>query len=115
MNFHALIRGVARTSLTSIRAACKLPASFDNKQETGTGIENRIAFRSPSFDPDNTRRFDANTGKQVWSITGPAAINAPDEQNVSQPLTGFAAAEGLLVVPAGTMLSAYAIASHAGR
>ena len=35
------------------------------------------------------------------------AIPAPDEQNVSQPLTGLAAGQGLLVVPAGNVLRAY--------
>lgn len=46
-------------------------------------------------------------GKQVWSTNVGAAIPAPDEQNVSQPLTGLGAGEGLLVVPAGSRLVAY--------
>lgn len=35
------------------------------------------------------------------------AIPAPDEQNVSQPLTGLATSGGLIVVPAGSVLAAY--------
>jgi outer membrane protein assembly factor BamB len=51
---------------------------------------------------------EGKSGKQVWSITGPA-INGPDEQDVTQPLTGLAVADRLLIVPAGKSLSAYAI------
>jgi len=38
---------------------------------------------------------------------GRAAVNRPDEQNVSQPLTGLGAGEGLIVVPASNLLVAY--------
>ncbi|GLZ29399.1 hypothetical protein Lesp02_15890 [Lentzea sp. NBRC 105346] len=47
------------------------------------------------------------TGAQVWSADAGAPINGPDEHNVSQPLTGFGAGGGLLVVPASTRLVAY--------
>jgi len=50
---------------------------------------------------------DAATGQQVWVTTPGTSIPYVDEQNVSQPLTGFAAAEGLLVVPTSTTLVAY--------
>jgi endoglucanase len=43
----------------------------------------------------------------VWSTQVGGAIPAPDEQNMV-PLTGFNAGEGLLVVPAGSLLVAYA-------
>src|SRR4029453_11288139 len=39
--------------------------------------------------------------------TAGTSIPYVDEQNVSQPTTGFAAAEGLLVVPTSTTLVAY--------
>jgi hypothetical protein len=42
----------------------------------------------------------------VWSTSVGAAIPAPDEQNATQ-LTGLGAGQGLLVVPAGSTLSAY--------
>ena len=47
------------------------------------------------------------TGANVWIGTVGAAINRPDEQNVSQPLTGLGAGEGLIVVPATHLLVAY--------
>jgi outer membrane protein assembly factor BamB len=47
------------------------------------------------------------TGAPVWSTNVGAPINAPDEHNVSQPLTGFGAGDGLLVVPASNLLVAY--------
>jgi hypothetical protein len=36
-----------------------------------------------------------------------AGVSGPDEQNVSQPLAGLGAGQGLLVVPAGNLLAAY--------
>ncbi len=51
--------------------------------------------------------LSVQTGKVVWSTNVGASIPAPDEQNVSQPLTGLAAGQGLLVVPAGDELAAY--------
>ena len=47
------------------------------------------------------------SGKVVWSANVGAAIPGPDEQNVSQPLTGLGAGQGLLAVPAGNELAAY--------
>lgn len=46
-------------------------------------------------------------GSEAWSTNVGAAIPAPDEHNVSQPLTGLAAGQRLLVVPAGNLLVAY--------
>src|SRR5919197_1952822 len=52
--------------------------------------------------------LNAASGTAVWSTSVGAAIPQPDEQNLSQPLTGLAAGQGLLVVPAGNTVSAYA-------
>jgi hypothetical protein len=46
-------------------------------------------------------------GTVAWSTNVGYSIPGPDEQNVSQPLTGLAAGQGLLVVPAGNVLRAY--------
>ncbi|HKY44208.1 MAG TPA: PQQ-binding-like beta-propeller repeat protein [Pyrinomonadaceae bacterium] len=51
--------------------------------------------------------IDAATGQQVWETTAGSSIPFVDEHNVSQPLTSFAAAEGLLVIPTSTTLVAY--------
>jgi outer membrane protein assembly factor BamB len=51
--------------------------------------------------------LDSATGRQVWSANAGVGIPYVDEQNVSQPLTGMAAGEGLLVVPTNTTLVAY--------
>jgi outer membrane protein assembly factor BamB len=51
--------------------------------------------------------LDSSTGSVLWSANAGAPVSAPDEQNVSQPLTGLAASGGLLVVPAGDTLVAY--------
>ena len=50
---------------------------------------------------------DATTGQQVWQTQAGASIPYVDEHNVSQPLTSFAAGEGLLVIPTSTTLVAY--------
>jgi hypothetical protein len=50
---------------------------------------------------------NAANGQQVWVTTAGTSIPYVDEQNVSQPLTSFAAGEGLLVVPTSTTLVAY--------
>jgi outer membrane protein assembly factor BamB len=56
----------------------------------------------------NVYAVDAVTGLQIWSGNAGSAISAPDEQYVySQPLTGFGAGEGYLVVPAGNVLTAW--------
>ncbi|MEV5197747.1 PQQ-binding-like beta-propeller repeat protein [Streptomyces sp. NPDC053720] len=47
------------------------------------------------------------TGQSVWSTDVGAPINEPDEQNVSEPLTGLGAGGGLVVVPATHLLVAY--------
>lgn len=51
--------------------------------------------------------LDIATGAQLWSKSTGASIAGPDEQNVSQPLTGLGAGEGYLVVPAGNVLTAW--------
>ncbi|MES2070115.1 MAG: PQQ-binding-like beta-propeller repeat protein [Pseudomonadota bacterium] len=54
--------------------------------------------------------LDAVTGAQAWSANVGASIAGPDEQGVSQPLTGFGAGEGYLIIPAGKVLTAWNIA-----
>ncbi|HEX8343431.1 MAG TPA: PQQ-binding-like beta-propeller repeat protein [Actinoplanes sp.] len=50
---------------------------------------------------------DPATGQAVWSADTGAEITPPDEQNVSTPLTGLAAGQGVLLVPASGRLVAY--------
>lgn len=51
--------------------------------------------------------LNISKGNVVWSANAGSPINGPDEQNVSSPLTGLGAGQGLLVVPAGDQLAAY--------
>src|SRR5688572_3630546 len=55
----------------------------------------------------NLYAVDAATGQQVWLTNVGDSIPYVDEQNLSQPLTSFAAGEGLLVIPTSTRLIAY--------
>ncbi len=43
----------------------------------------------------------------MWSTSVGAPIDAPDEHNVSQALTGLAAGQGRHVVPASTLPASY--------
>jgi outer membrane protein assembly factor BamB len=52
--------------------------------------------------------LDAASGSEVWSTDVGAPISGADEQNASEPLAGLAAGQGLIAVPAGKTLSAYA-------
>jgi outer membrane protein assembly factor BamB len=53
--------------------------------------------------------LDTQTGHVTWQVNTGSGLQGPDEQNVSQPLTGLGIANGLLVVPAGFKLIAYKI------
>ncbi|MEA2158891.1 MAG: hypothetical protein QOD66_1271 [Solirubrobacteraceae bacterium] len=55
----------------------------------------------------NLYGLSSATGKVTWSARVGSPILPPDEQNVSQPLTGLATSGGLLLVPAGKTLVAF--------
>lgn len=55
----------------------------------------------------NLYALSASTGAVLWSGNIGSAIPAPDEQNVSQPLTGMAVGQGTLLVPGTDTLVAY--------
>ena len=49
----------------------------------------------------------ASNGEEVWSTTAGTSIPDIDEQTSTQPMTGLAAGDGILVVPTSTTLVAY--------
>jgi len=49
----------------------------------------------------------ASNGEEVWSTTAGTSIPDIDEQTSTQPMTGLAAGDGILVVPTKTTLVAY--------
>jgi outer membrane protein assembly factor BamB len=51
--------------------------------------------------------LDENTGANIWTGVVGSPVNRPDEQNLSEPLIGLGAGEGLLVVPASSSVVAY--------
>jgi hypothetical protein len=55
--------------------------------------------------------LDENTGTNIWTGNVGAPVNRPDELNSSEPLTGLAAGEGLVVVPASNLVVAYQTAN----
>jgi outer membrane protein assembly factor BamB len=50
---------------------------------------------------------NAASGVQVWHAKLSTGIPRPDEHIVTQPLTGLGAGDGLVVVPAGNVVTAY--------
>jgi outer membrane protein assembly factor BamB len=52
--------------------------------------------------------LQADTGREVWSTDVGAPITGTNEWTGAEPLAGLAAGQGLLIVPAGKTLSAYA-------
>jgi len=57
----------------------------------------------------NLYAVDGGSGAQVWQVSLPAPIVAAPNQ---LPFSGLAAGDGLLVVPAGTKVTAYVLASN---
>lgn len=55
----------------------------------------------------NLYALDTSNGNPVWSTNVGAPILAPDEQSVSQPLTGLGAGDRIIVVPASHLLVAF--------
>ena len=53
--------------------------------------------------------FNGASGALLDTVNVGSGISGPDEQNVSQPLTGLGAGEGLLVVPAGDTVNVYSV------
>jgi hypothetical protein len=51
--------------------------------------------------------LDRISGQIVWSDKVGITLFGPDEWNVSRPVTGFNAGEGLLLIPADNTLVAY--------
>jgi YD repeat-containing protein len=53
--------------------------------------------------------LNVDTGAVEWTADVGEPIPTPDEQNLSQPLTGFGASEGRLIVPSATKLNVFAV------
>src|SRR5215831_13716437 len=58
-------------------------------------------------DLGNLYAVEAATGNQVWSVNTGTSIPYVDERGIFQPLTGFAAGEGIVVIPTQTALVAF--------
>jgi outer membrane protein assembly factor BamB len=67
-------------------------------------IDNHVIVGSAN---GNVFAIDASTGAQIWSGSAGAAISAPGESGLGEPLTGIGAGEGYLIVPAGKVISAW--------
>lgn len=70
-------------------------------------VINNIVFAGSST--GYVYEYDAS-GNLVGSFNVGNGINFPDESNVSQPLTGLTAGDGLLAIPSGTTLNLYSVA-----
>ncbi len=57
----------------------------------------------------NLYALDGSTGHQVWQVTLGSAVGSGA---ASLPMSGLAAGDGLLVVPAGTKVTAYTLSTN---
>jgi outer membrane protein assembly factor BamB len=83
----------------------------DSKLNTAPLLIGDLLFEGSST--GNLYAINPNDGSTVWTGNVGTSIDRPDEQNVSQPLTGLAAGQGTLIVPAGSKLVAY-VGANAG-
>jgi len=60
----------------------------------------------------NVYALDATTGAHVWTVSAGAAIAPGAHWGAGLPLSGLAAGDGLLVVPAGTKVVAYVLSTN---
>lgn len=79
--------------------------SGDGGLDTAPLVANGVVYEGSSS--GNLYALSADRGALLWSGNTGSAILGPDEQNVSQPLTGMAVGEGMLLVPATDTLVAY--------
>jgi len=79
--------------------------SGDGSLQSGILVVNDYVYVGSS--QGNLYAVNAATGQQAWVTNTGESIPYVDDHNASQPLTGFAAAEGLLVIPTTTKLIAY--------
>jgi outer membrane protein assembly factor BamB len=84
--------------------------SGDGHLVTAALVVNDFAYVGSSN--GNLYAVRTDTGQALWQDALGVAMVAPDEQNVSQPLTGLGAGDGLLIVPAGSRLFAYSNANE---
>ncbi len=70
-------------------------------------IINGVVFEGS--DDGHIYEFNGTTGALLNTINVGIPLPSPDEQNVSQPLTGMTAGDGLLAVPTGSVLTVYAV------
>lgn len=61
----------------------------------------------------NLYALDGSTGSQVWSVSLGTAIDTNDTNSSSNvPFSGLVAGHGLLIVPAGTKVTAYTLSTN---
>jgi outer membrane protein assembly factor BamB len=77
----------------------------DGKLDTAPLLVGNLVFAGSSG--GNVYAINASGGTSAWSTTVASGVPAPDEQNVSQPLTGLGVGEGTLLVPTGSTLTAF--------
>jgi len=81
----------------------------DGKLVTSPILVNQYVFVGSSS--GNLYGLDAATGKQLWMMNVGAAIPAGAGWGAQIPYSGLAAGDGLLVVPAGSTVTAYTLST----
>jgi outer membrane protein assembly factor BamB len=99
------VMGAALTASTLPAFGAAWTFSGDGHLVTAPVVVNGFVYVGSSL--GQLYALDEALGTTAWSVNLGAALAGPDEQNVSQPLTGLAAAGGALIVPASGSVFAY--------
>jgi outer membrane protein assembly factor BamB len=97
-------------TLRGITLSLPLPAALWSFAGDGSLVSAPIIVNGDVFVASSSGRvyaLDGSTGTQLWSGNAGAAISAAVSASVAQPQPGLGAGEGYLVVPAGSVVTAW--------
>jgi outer membrane protein assembly factor BamB len=100
-----LLNGGTLSAVNLSTSALDWSFTGDGSLTSAPLVANGIVYEGSSS--GNVYAVSAATGSTVWSANVSSPVAAPDEQNVSQPLTGMAVGQGTLLVPATNTLVAF--------
>jgi outer membrane protein assembly factor BamB len=102
------LNGSTLSAQSTTDQATQWTFSGDGSLDTAPVVANGVVYEGSGT--GQLYALSGSTGSVLWSGNAGRPIPSPDEQNVSQPLTGMAVSGGMLVVPTTNTLVAYTTA-----
>ena len=99
------VNGTSNSLVFTIQAA---PLSLSSISPTNVTVGGTGFMLTVGSGSGNLYALDGTTGQLAWQVTLPA----PVVWQLALPLSGLAAGDGLLVVPAGTKVTAYVLSTN---